>query len=89
MGKTPVEIDKESKLHQLFVITRHSAFYITVYCFIGLDMINVGFAIAAEFVDNFFASKIVFRSINIVFVFLYILEAFLKVGLTGTVIYKK
>ena len=80
MGKTPVDLDKDSKLYKLFYITRHTAFYATVYSLIGLDMVNVGFAVAAEFVDSFFTSKNVFRFINIVFVLLYILEASLKVS---------
>ena len=80
IGKTPVDLDKDSKLQPLFKVTRHPAFYITVYCLIGLDMINVGFAIASEFIDNFFASKNIFRSINIAFVAVYIVEASLKVS---------
>ena len=79
--KTVVEhIDKGSGRWRLFKFTRHPAFYITVYCLIVLDMVNVGFAIASEFVSDFFADKNIFRWINVGFVVVYIIEAALKVN---------
>ena len=79
--KTVVEdIEKGTRRWQLFKFTRHRAFYITVYCLIVLDMVNVGFSIASEFVSDFFADKNIFRWINVVFVVIYIIEAILKVS---------
>ena len=79
--KTVVDnIERDSRRWYLFKFTRHPAFYITVYCLIVLDMVNVGFAIASEFVTNFFADKNIFRWINVGFVIIYIIEATLKVN---------
>ncbi|XP_053385039.1 sodium/hydrogen exchanger 10-like isoform X1 [Mercenaria mercenaria] len=79
IAKTVVDIDKDSKLWPLFRMERHKAFYIVVYSVIILDMINAAFAITSEYHEHFFAQKNVFRSINLVFVILYIVEFLLKV----------
>lgn len=72
-------MDKDSGLWNLFRMERHKAFYIVVYTIIILDMINVAFAITSEFHEHFIAQRNVFRSINLTFVILYIVELLLKV----------
>ena len=52
-------------------------------------MVNVGFAIASEFVTNFFADKNIFRWINVGFVIIYIIEATLKVNWFDILTYKQ
>ncbi|KAH3877178.1 hypothetical protein DPMN_001037, partial [Dreissena polymorpha] len=77
--KTQVNLDKSSKLWPLFRFERHPAFYLIIYIFIILDMINVAFAIASQYVEHFFYTRNAFRSLNLAFVCVYILELALKV----------
>ncbi|XP_052797553.1 sodium/hydrogen exchanger 10-like isoform X2 [Mya arenaria] len=79
IAKTSVDIDKESSLWPLFRFERHRAFYIIVYTFILLDMVNVAFAITSQYVEHFFYKRNIFRGLNLAFVTIYILELILKV----------
>lgn len=80
ISKTEVDISPSSKLWKLFKFTRHPAFFYFIVIVIILDMINVGFAIAGQFVDHFFFNRTIFRSVNLGFLCVYIVEMVLKVN---------
>ena len=79
-GETVISKPKSSILRKLFHVTHHQAFYITIYIIIVLDMVNLAFAIVAEYHPDWHNKKNIFRSLNVLFVGLYIIEAVIKVS---------
>ena len=60
-------------------VLNHTAFRIILYCMIALDMANVALSVTSEYLPAIHDRKYVFRSLNVVFVSFYIIEAVAKV----------
>lgn len=66
--------------HNLYRVTHHKAFHITLYILIALDMVNVTLAVVSEFIGILYSRRNIFRGINIIFVCTYIVNVALKVS---------
>ena len=81
IAKTEVDITPSSPLWGMFKFTRSKVFEIFIYVVIVMDMVNVGLAITSQFVhvDHFF-QRTIFRSMNVGFMGVYVVEMILKVS---------
>jgi hypothetical protein len=68
-----------SCMNGLSRVLNHTAFRIVLYCAIALDMANVTLSVISEFLPAIHDRKNIFRSLNVVFVSFYIIEAVAKV----------
>ncbi|CAC5362744.1 SLC9A10_11 [Mytilus coruscus] len=75
------EPPKSSCLTVLYKIFKHPAFNIFLYCVIALDMANVTLSVISEYLEAIHDRKEIFRSLNVVFVSFYIVEAVAKIVL--------
>ncbi|XP_071121113.1 sperm-specific sodium:proton exchanger-like isoform X2 [Mytilus edulis] len=75
------EPPKSTCLTVLYKIFKHAAFSIFLYCVIALDMANVTLSVISEYLDAIHDHKEIFRSLNVVFVSFYIVEAVAKIVL--------
>ncbi|XP_052064398.1 sodium/hydrogen exchanger 10-like isoform X1 [Mytilus californianus] len=75
------EPPKSSCLTLLYKIFKHTAFSIFLYCVIALDMANVTLSVISEYLEAIHDRKEIFRSLNVVFVSFYIVEAVAKIVL--------
>ncbi|KAK3101953.1 hypothetical protein FSP39_007588 [Pinctada imbricata] len=87
-GETVIPKPKSAFLRKLYHLTHHQAFYVTIYIIIVLDMVNLSFAIVVEYVDGWHDKKYIFRSLNVLFVGLYIIEAVIKIVVQKKIYFK-
>lgn len=78
-GKAVIPVPKSGFIHHLYTITQHRAFYLTMVSIIIIDMVNVAFSIVCQYHDDWKDKRNIFRSLNVMFVVLYIMECVAKV----------
>ncbi|XP_062603630.1 sodium/hydrogen exchanger 10-like [Saccostrea cucullata] len=79
IGGVDIPSPKSSILRHLYSITQHQAFYITMVSIIVIDMVNVAFSIVCQYHTAWKDKRNIFRSLNVMFVALYIMECVAKV----------
>ncbi|XP_078333950.1 sperm-specific sodium:proton exchanger-like isoform X2 [Crassostrea virginica] len=78
-GEAVIPVPKSGFIHRLYTITQHQAFYLTMVSIIIIDMVNVAFSIVCQYHDDWKDKRNIFRSLNVMFVVLYIMECVAKV----------
>ncbi|XP_055996016.1 sodium/hydrogen exchanger 10-like isoform X4 [Ostrea edulis] len=66
-------------LRYLYRVTQHHAFYFTMVSIIIIDMVNVALSIVCQYHPDWKDKQNIFRSLNVLFVALYIVECVVKV----------
>ena len=69
-------------MRSIYHIIKHPAYSIFVYCISVLDMANSALSVISEYVPVLLDNSTVFRSLNVVFVSIYILEVVTKVRIS-------
>ncbi|KAK3608482.1 hypothetical protein CHS0354_010327 [Potamilus streckersoni] len=73
-----VDVPKSSLLQPFHKLVNHQAFYYTIFVIIVIDMINSAISVASLYVHVLYQERDVFRSLNVFFVVVYIIEAVIK-----------
>lgn len=79
IGKVTIPAPKSGVVRHLYKVTQHQAFYLTMVSIIIIDMVNVAFSIVCQYHDDWKDKRNIFRSLNVMFVALYIMECVAKV----------
>ena len=69
-------------MRKIYHIIKHPAYTIFVYCIFVLDMANSALSVISEYVPALRDKSKVFKSLNVVFVSIYILEVVSKVRIS-------
>jgi len=69
-------------MRSIYHIIKHPAYIIFVYCISALDMANSALSVISEYVPAIRDKSKVFKSLNVVFVSIYILEVVTKVRIS-------
>lgn len=79
IGQVTIPAPKSEVVRHLYTVTQHQAFYLTMVSIIIIDMVNVAFSIVCQYHDDWKDKRNIFRSLNVMFVALYIMECVAKV----------
>lgn len=79
IGQATIPAPKSGVVRHLYRVTMHQAFYLTMVSIIIIDMVNVAFSIVCQYHDDWKDKRNIFRSLNVMFVALYIMECVAKV----------